>query len=71
MGGYTTLLTGMNVPHRAPQPANPQEQEWWTRWRQRNHQQAENALTVSEALAAVQSPEWAWGQWSTGKSLYL
>jgi tryptophan halogenase len=71
LGGYATLLTGMNVPHRATHPATPPECEFWERWRLRNRQQADRALTIKESLAAVHSPEWVWGQWSSGKSLYM
>ena len=70
VGGYATLLLGMNVAHGAPYAPLPQEMEYWNRWRARNRQIAEGAMTVKEALEAVHSPGWQWGNWGTGKTLY-
>ena len=70
MGGYSTLLTGMNVPFKRRYEPTPAETQWWSNWRQKNRQQAADAMTVEQALAAVHSPEWRWGTWATGKSLY-
>jgi tryptophan halogenase len=70
IGGYATLLMGMNVPHRAAYKALDAEKQWWEEWRQRNHRLAEDAMTVKEALHAVHAPTWQWGNWGTGKTLY-
>ncbi len=70
MGGYSTLLVGMNVPHRAPHAATDAEAQWWRTWRNRNRQLAQSATTVEEALQAVHAPDWKWGNWSTAKHLY-
>jgi tryptophan halogenase len=70
VGGYATLLTGMNVPHRATYQPMEAEKQWWQSWRQRNHRLAETAMTVKEALCAVHHPNWQWGNWGTGKTLY-
>jgi hypothetical protein len=28
-------------------------------------------MTVREALAAVHAPDWEWGNWGSGKALYM
>lgn len=71
MGGYTTLLTGMKVPYRNRYVPPSAEAQWWTQWRQRNQRLAEQAMTVKEALAAVQASGWRWGTWASGKSVYM
>jgi tryptophan 7-halogenase len=69
-GGYFTLLVGMQVPYRNRRRASPEEAQWFANWRQRNRRVAQNAMTVREALAHVHSPDWNWGDWASGKSIY-
>ena len=70
-GGYTTLLVGMAVPYRNRHRPSVEEAAWFANWRKRNKRVAVNAITVKEALAAVHSPEWTWGRWGSGRSVYL
>jgi tryptophan halogenase len=70
-GGYTTLLVGMQVPYRKRHTPSAQEAQWWANYRRRNQHVAQNALSVKEALAHVHSPDWTWGNWSSGKAIYF
>ncbi|HEX8916079.1 MAG TPA: FAD-dependent oxidoreductase [Humisphaera sp.] len=69
-GGYATLLVGMNVPYRRTGAAPQGDWDALGRWRRRNRQIAEAAVTVREALDAVAAPGWRWDEWSTGHEVY-
>jgi tryptophan halogenase len=71
MGGYATLLTGMKVPYRRVHQPTDAEVQWVRQWRERNRRIADRALTVRQALDAAHRPDWAWGNWSTSKALYV
>ena len=59
MDGYLSMLVGQRVPHRTYHPS-PLERQEWERLLRTNRALARNAFSVTEALAVVRSPQWAW-----------
>ena len=60
IGGYMTLLVGMQVPHRDPYQPTAGDLRLWETRRKQHQAKALMAMDVREALAALRSPRWTW-----------
>jgi len=60
IGGYITLLTGMEVPWRVDHAISLQEHAKFDALRLQYKEIAMRAMPVRDAIAAVRSPEWRW-----------
>ena len=60
--GWLALLVGMRVPHRSPFQPSERESAEWRRIGEQLKQQALGAMTVKEALEAIQLPQWRWSK---------
>lgn len=60
MDGWLALLVGMQVPYRRTYQASEAEWQEWRRITGHFRRQAQQAMTVKEALAVIHAPNWRW-----------
>lgn len=53
MDGYLALLVGQRVPHKKPWTPTASEQEFWTKFRAHQVEEARKGMTSEEAIAAI------------------
>lgn len=58
--GYLAMLVGQKVPHRNSYKPDEQEMGRWQKFMGGLNQSASQALTMSEALSMIRSPNWEW-----------
>jgi tryptophan 7-halogenase len=59
---FATLMIGQKIPWRHMPVPGAAEQARWEALRQAHLRRAQAAMTVKEALAATQAPDWDWSQ---------
>ena len=57
------MLVGNRAPYEAHHQATDDERTGWNQLRADHYMQAEQGVTVEEALRIFRSPRWQWPKW--------
>ena len=54
------MLVGQQVPCKKPWQGSPADKQLWETYRNQLNQRAAKAMTVSESVEKIRSPNWGW-----------